>query len=463
VIATPPTDGDRKRVTTPPALCTSRPDVGRSLRDANHATLPQPRVIGSSGAGDAVLLLLLLRSVGPLSVSHIAARSRSPRRGDYPPALACGRRRSARVSQPRCFPFSGWLRTRTRCAPSRTQIARRPSRISGSAVGTLIACVNVALPWEVSSCSQAMMVVTVCACVVGRCCGPLPRVRNTGAIPRPLSQFIRVSWRRLSGYPYYPFYQPFYPFYSFGLGWGYRSTATGYPYYGYPYPATTATTGRARARDEAAQRAGLRRLATTSASSTNSTASSSGWSIPNGAHELTVYLPGIRRYRQKDALPPGEGYNYKAVLQPLAAGSRRKSRPPQPTAARIQYSPPPRIRMGAPAIRPDDPNRDPRRPSLAVDAAAGAAARRRIQRPAASVRSTCACSRWTRSSSSTARSGTVPRRQPPERAARRGHAPDSKSGRTGSGPTRRRCRSAAARTQSLNISLPGGANDSRTR
>lgn len=85
--------------------------------------------------------------------------------------------------------------------------------------------------------------------------------------------------------------------------------------------------------------------------------------VPAGEHELSVYLPGYRTYRQKTLFRPGEGYHFKAILEPLAAGTPEEpapepsSRPDpytraaDPYAGRDPYRQPP---------DPDEP-RDPGR------------------------------------------------------------------------------------------------------
>src|SRR5438105_2161674 len=54
--------------------------------------------------------------------------------------------------------------------------------------------------------------------------------------------------------------------------------------------------------------------------------------IPAGEHELTVYQPGYRSYRERALFRPGQGYHFKAILEPLAAGAPPEPKP-QPSAA----------------------------------------------------------------------------------------------------------------------------------
>lgn len=116
-------------------------------------------------------------------------------------------------------------------------------------------------------------------------------------------------------YPFYPFYSPFYsPFYA---------TPYWYPYYGggYAYSGYWAS-----ARIEVKPR--------------NAQVYLDGYyvgvvdefdgvfqrlDLRPGEHELTVYLPGHRSYTQRTLFRPGEGYHFKAILEPLPAGA-----PPEP-------------------------------------------------------------------------------------------------------------------------------------
>jgi hypothetical protein len=72
--------------------------------------------------------------------------------------------------------------------------------------------------------------------------------------------------------------------------------------------------------------------------------------LPTGEHEITVYLPGYRSYRQRTLFRPGESYHFKAILEPLPAGAPAEPAP-QPSAS---------PRGGDPYADPQDPYRDPR-------------------------------------------------------------------------------------------------------
>ena len=53
--------------------------------------------------------------------------------------------------------------------------------------------------------------------------------------------------------------------------------------------------------------------------------------LPAGEHDVTVYLKGYRPFRQKTLFRPGESYHFKAILEPLAAGTADEP-VPQPSA-----------------------------------------------------------------------------------------------------------------------------------
>jgi hypothetical protein len=76
--------------------------------------------------------------------------------------------------------------------------------------------------------------------------------------------------------------------------------------------------------------------------------------LPTGEHEIEVYLKGYRPYRQRTLFRPGESYHFKAILEPLPAGTPDE---PQPHPAANQPDP---------YSEPRDPRdpyvRDPYRP-----------------------------------------------------------------------------------------------------
>lgn len=75
--------------------------------------------------------------------------------------------------------------------------------------------------------------------------------------------------------------------------------------------------------------------------------------VPAGEHEISVYLQGYRTYRQKTLFRPGEGYHFKAILEPLAAGA-----PAEPAPQPSSTGPDPYRDPRDPYSQPRDP-RDP--------------------------------------------------------------------------------------------------------
>jgi PEGA domain len=166
--------------------------------------------------------------------------------------------------------------------------------------------------------------------------------------------------------PYYSYYRPYYNpyfyngFYSsfyFGLGWypyyasfgyGYRYPyygayygAYGYPYapaygyaypqYPYPYPGygyTAWSSARLEVKPRDAQ-------VYVDGNFVGSVDQFDGvfqrLDVPAGEHEITVYMPGYHSYSERTLFRPGEGYHYKAVLEPLPPGAPQDPKPqPQP-------------------------------------------------------------------------------------------------------------------------------------
>ena len=152
-------------------------------------------------------------------------------------------------------------------------------------------------------------------------------------------------------YPFYhPFYAPFYgPYwagYGYGFGYGYGYPGPGY-YYGPSY---------ASARIEVKPR--------------NAQVYLDGYyvgvvdqfdgvfqrlDLPTGEHELTVYLPGYRSYRQKTLFRPGEGYHFKAILEPQPAGEAAEAQP-KPSADDPYRMPQQDPRYREPRDQPQPPN-----------------------------------------------------------------------------------------------------------
>ena len=100
-----------------------------------------------------------------------------------------------------------------------------------------------------------------------------------------------------------------------------------------------------------------------------------GWAqrldVEPGEHELTIYLPGHRTYRQPILFRPGATIRIEHVMQPLAPGDPEEARPtPAPRSPRSSYrpdddqQPPPRNIQVAP---PSGPQQPPRRDTQSQD------------------------------------------------------------------------------------------------
>ena len=207
--------------------------------------------------------------------------------------------------------------------------------------------------------------------------------RRGGYRPPPpvrTSVVVRAGYRPYYR-PYY-FYRPSYawPYYYGGLGFGlgfysgyglysaYGPFYGGYPYYAqYPYPGYYYRGNWASARLEIKPRDAqvyvdgyfvgrvdefdgvFQRL-----------------DVPTGEHEIEVHMPGHRSYRQRTLFRPGEGYHFKAILEPLPAGAPDEPRPqpsPDRSVPNDQNSPrdprDPYVRDPYPRQPVGDPNRQP--------------------------------------------------------------------------------------------------------
>jgi hypothetical protein len=81
--------------------------------------------------------------------------------------------------------------------------------------------------------------------------------------------------------------------------------------------------------------------------------------LPTGEHELTVYLKGYRPYRERTLFRPGESYHFKAILEPLPAGTADEP-PPQASGADPYRDPRDPYARNPYGRNPgDDPNRPP--------------------------------------------------------------------------------------------------------
>lgn len=222
------------------------------------------------------------------------------------------------------------------------------------------------------------LVLVGCACLTAVMLWPGEAIAQRRAVPRRGPVVVRPVVRSAVvvsagfGFGYYrpyfyrPYYSPFYsPFYgSFYSGW--------YPFYAqYPYPYPGYYRGSwASARLEVKPREAqvyvdgyfvgmvdqfdgvFQRL-----------------DLPTGEHEIAIYLPGHRTYRERTLFRPGASYHFKAVLEPLAPGAPAEP-VPQPSATprggdpysdprdrdpRDPYPPPPRDpRRTQPPDRPGD-------------------------------------------------------------------------------------------------------------
>jgi hypothetical protein len=185
---------------------------------------------------------------------------------------------------------------------------------------------------------------------------PAPRVRTSVVVS---AGFYRPYYYR----PYYPsffyggFYSPYYgPFYS-----GWDPFFAQYPYpYPYAYPRRYYSGNWASARLEVKPRDAqvyldgyfvgivdqfdgvFQRL-----------------DLPTGEHEITVYLKGYRPYRERTLFRPGESYHFKAILEPLPAGTADEP-PPQASGADPYGDPRDPYARNPYGRNPgDDPNRQP--------------------------------------------------------------------------------------------------------
>ena len=216
----------------------------------------------------------------------------------------------------------------------------------------LFACCTVVSLWPADAVAQSRAVVRR---------GPAVRTQAVvhGGYYRPY--YYRPYYR-----PYYGFYGGFYsPFYSpFYAGFGYAGFYGGYaglysgwgPYYYAqypPYPGYYYGRPWASARIEVKPREAqvyvdgylvgvadqfdgvFQRL-----------------DVPTGEHEITVYLPGHKSYRQKTLFRPGEGYHFKAILEPLPAGA-----PAEPVPQPSSTGPDPYRDPRDPYNEPRDPGR----------------------------------------------------------------------------------------------------------
>lgn len=182
---------------------------------------------------------------------------------------------------------------------------------------------------------------------------------------RAEAQHVFVS----AGFYYHPYYRPYYyaPFFGPFYSPFYNPFYWGYPFYAQypPYPGYYYGNAWASARLEVKPRdaqvfvdghlVGLvdqfdgvfQRL-----------------DLPTGDHEVAVYLPGYHTYTQRTLFRPGQGYHFKAILEPLPAGTAAEPAP-QPAARTNRGGDPyaePREPGDPQEPRPPRDPRDPREP-----------------------------------------------------------------------------------------------------
>jgi hypothetical protein len=192
-----------------------------------------------------------------------------------------------------------------------------------------------------------------CACVTAVTLWPA----EAAAQRRPVYRHPRTSIYVGVGVgyyrPYYPFYGPYFPYYpAIGFGW---SPFFGYPYYADLYPPYPPYyyRGWASARIEVKPNKAQVYLDGYLVGEVDDfDGVFQRLDLPPGEHELSVYLPGYRTYRQKTLFRPGAGYHFKAILEPLPPGATPEP-PPQPAPdARDPYGEP-----GEPPLPPREPGR----------------------------------------------------------------------------------------------------------
>jgi hypothetical protein len=138
-------------------------------------------------------------------------------------------------------------------------------------------------------------------------------------------------------YPYYGYWGPYSPFYfGFGYGWGpwyaspWYAGPWGYPYGAFAYPAPYYYPNYASARIEVKPNAAHVYLDGYLVGEVDQfDGVFQRLDLPTGEHEISVYQPGYKTFRQKTLFRPGQGYHFKATLEPLPAGAPEEG-PPAP-------------------------------------------------------------------------------------------------------------------------------------
>jgi len=179
---------------------------------------------------------------------------------------------------------------------------------------------------------------------------------------------VGVGYGYYRPYPYYGgYWGPYSPFYfGFGYGWGpwyaspWYAAPWGYPY-AYGYPAAYYYPNYSSARIEVKPNTAHVYLDGYLVGEVDKfDGVFQRLDLPTGEHEIAVYQPGYRTFRQKTLFRPGEGYHFKANLEPLPAGASEDPPKPDPTrpdpyreaADPYRNAPPPR----EPYYPPQDQN-----------------------------------------------------------------------------------------------------------
>jgi hypothetical protein len=202
------------------------------------------------------------------------------------------------------------------------------------------------------------------------------------AVPRssvrhvyPSHPVYRPYYRPYYYRPYYyaPYYAPYYyggyagwySGFAIGFGFGYPYYYGGYPYpYAYPYYSYYTSSARLEVKPQHAE-------VYIDGYAVGTVDNFDGWAqrldVEPGEHELTIYLPGHRTYRQPVLFRPGATIKIGHVMQPLAPGDAEEPRPtPAPKSSRPSYrrdddQPPPpsrSIQVAPPAGAQQPSNRD---------------------------------------------------------------------------------------------------------
>ena len=167
-------------------------------------------------------------------------------------------------------------------------------------------------------------------------------------------------------YPYYARAYPYYynPFFSFGFGFGYGYGAPFYPY-GYPYPyggyyydPTPELRVQVTPRQAEVYIDGYLVGTVDDYDGTFQRLH-----VPFGEHQISIYREGYHTISEPMLFRPGQSYNIKQAMQPLATGAAPEPRPaPDPNRRAPEPrggSNDPRGSSGYPRLAPEGPGEDP--------------------------------------------------------------------------------------------------------